>query len=483
MRPPRAFPRFGYAVLAAYALALYASAPAWPDDWDGVGFLESVRDFDLAQFRPHPPGYPVYVALLRVADFVVRDPMRACNVVAACSGAAVIGLVWAATRRLAGVWAACAAAAVVAALPIVWHACSGVGSEAPALVCAAACGWGLAARRTERPAAWTDALVLGLGAGLGLGVRLSWAPLYLAALALAPRGQRARAWGAACAGCAVWGVPLVALVGAGRLVDLAGAQLTGHFVRWGGTMATQPGAVRVAWLVRDVVVDGFGAGTDALGLTIGLLFTVAASSAVVAWGASGWRDWRAALALAVPYLVWIALGQNLRDQPRHALPLVVLVAAALALRSAQSPRLLGALCALTLLMSVRTARDALGRRSTPPGAQQLVELVRTLPAATRPAVFGVASVRFFELGGLAGVAFPARALGDVQVQLARMDTLPVGVWVTSEVEREGDQPWPLERVATLCRPPRLDRRAPCLAVDAWRLPYLGSPARDSQSDR
>jgi len=27
-----------------------------PDDWDGVGFVESVRDFDLARFRPHPPG-------------------------------------------------------------------------------------------------------------------------------------------------------------------------------------------------------------------------------------------------------------------------------------------------------------------------------------------------------------------------------------------------------------------------------------------
>lgn len=457
-----ALPWFLYPVLAAYALALYVSAPPWPDDWDGIGFIQSVRDFDLARFRPHPPGYPVYVALLRVADFAVRDPARACMVVAACSVAGAIGLVWAATRRLAGTWAACATAALIAALPLVWHAGSSVGSEAPAFACAAACAWGLAARGTERPAAWKDSLVLGLGAGLGLGVRLSWAPLYLAALALAPRGQRVRAWGTALAACAVWAVPMTAVVGGSRLVELAGAQLAGHLVRWGGTMATQPGAVRLVWLARDVIVDGFGAGGDTLGVVIALLVAAGGVSALVGWGAAGWRDSRSALVLAGPYLVWIVLGQNLRDQPRHALPLVVLLGAALALRAARSPRLLGIVCALTLLASVRTARDALGRRATAPVGQQLVELVRAQPAATRPLVFGVASVRFFELGDLAGDAFPASSLGDVQVQLARTDRLPSRVWVTSEVERAGDQPWPLDRVATLLPPaPRSPRALPC----------------------
>jgi hypothetical protein len=42
--------------LAGYASLAALSAPAWPDDWDGVGFVESIRDFDLAAFRPHPPG-------------------------------------------------------------------------------------------------------------------------------------------------------------------------------------------------------------------------------------------------------------------------------------------------------------------------------------------------------------------------------------------------------------------------------------------
>jgi hypothetical protein len=458
-------------------VALAMSAPAWPDDWDGIGFLESVRDFDLARFRPHPPGYPVYVALLRVVDFVVRDPMRACVVVAAGSGAAAVWFVWAAMRQIAGVWAAWASAALVAALPVVWRACSGVGSEAPALACAAACVAGLAVRpgAGDGPRAWKGALALGLGAGLGLGVRLSWAPLYVAALALAPRPLRARAWAAAALGFTVWAVPLAAVVGPSRLHDLVAEQLAGHLGRWGGTIATEPGAVRVAWLVRDVFADGFGAGSDLLGVVIAMLVGAGCLTAIAAWGTAGWVGWRAAAVLAGPYLAWVAFGQNLRDQPRHVLPLVVLLAGALVLRVARSPRALAIACALALLASLRTARDAMARRSTAPPSQQLVELVRALPAAERPAVFGVASVRFFELSDVAGVAFPAGSLGDVEVRLARLERLPPRVWVTGEVEREGDPRWPLERVATLCRPARIDRRMPCLDVDEWRLPGLPRP--------
>jgi hypothetical protein len=473
---PRASPWLGYCALGAYALALFASAPAWPDDWDGVGFVESVRDFDLARFHPHPPGYPVYVALLRGAALLARDPMRACVVVAAFSGMAAIWFVWAAARRVAGLWAACAVTALVGVLPAVWRACSGVGSEAPAFACAAACAWALAARPVEPSKAWRHALALGLGAGLGLGVRLSWAPLFVAALALAPAGNRLRTWGVALAACAAWGVPFVALVGGPRLVELAGAQLVGHLTRWGGTTMTQPGAVRLGWLARDVFVDGFGVGSDTLGAVIGILVAAGCVVALRAWGTSGWPGGRAALAVVVPYFAWIALGQNLREQPRHALPLVVMLAAALALRSARSPRALGVVCALVLLVSMRTAHDALARRSIPPAAQQLVDLVGATPPGDRPLVFGVSSVRFFEPSDVAGAALPAASLGDAQVQLSRLDRLPMRVWVTSEVESFGDPHWPLERVATLCRPPRLDRRAPCLAVDEWKVPYL--PRRD-----
>lgn len=110
--------------LAAYAALLFATAPAWPDDWDGVGFVAAVHDFDLARFHPHPPGYPVYVALLRAAAVVVGQPMRSCVLVAALSGALAIAFLWDGTRRFAGKRAAWAASALVGAAPLVWRACS-----------------------------------------------------------------------------------------------------------------------------------------------------------------------------------------------------------------------------------------------------------------------------------------------------------------------------------------------------------------------
>lgn len=453
-------------VLAGFAALLYASAPPWPDDWDGVGFVESIRDFDLARFHPHPPGYPVYVALLRAAAFVTRDPMRACALVAALSGVAAVAFAWHSARRLAGERSAWAVAVLVGATPLVWHACSGVGSEAPALGCAAACAWACIARPRR---AW---IALGLAAGLGLGVRLSWAPVYFAALVLAPRATRARAAGIAALACASWAAPLVVGVGAHRLVELLSEHFAGHAERWGGTVVTEPGMVRVAWLARDVLVDGLGAGPDLLGIVVAVSTIAACASALAAWKRAGWCGWRAALVVVAPYLLWIGLGQNLRDQPRHALPLVALLAAALALPAGLSRRAFAIVSALALAVAVRTALDAHARRTVAPPGAQLVALVRAQPDAERLAVFGTSSVRFFELTDLAPRALTAGTLGDVQLRISRMPSLPSRVWLTGEVQTQGESRWPLVQVATLCRPPRLDRRMPCLDVQEWQPPFL-----------
>ena len=40
------------------------------EDIDSVNFALGVRDFDVAAHRPHPPGYPVYIALGKVATAI-----------------------------------------------------------------------------------------------------------------------------------------------------------------------------------------------------------------------------------------------------------------------------------------------------------------------------------------------------------------------------------------------------------------------------
>jgi hypothetical protein len=452
--------------LAFYCGLLAASAPRWPDDWDGVGFVESIGDFDLAAFHPHPPGYPVYVALLRLAALVTRHPWAACVVVAAGSGALAVGFAWAALRSVADDRTAWLGAMLVAFAPLAWRASSGVGSEAPALACAFACAWGL-----TRPGSRSGALSVGIGVGVGLGIRLSWAPLFVALLVVTPRRARVTAWSAAAVACAGWAVPLLAIVGPGRLYALYGAHFAGHSERWGGTILTEPGLVRMVWLARDVLCDGLGAGGDALGLVLGVTLAATGLLAVNEWRNSGWAGgWKAAV--VVPYALWVVLGQNLREQPRHVLPLVAFLACALAFVARRSQRMQAVAVALVLLAALRTALDAKARRSIPPPGQQLVELALAQPAPERLAVFGVSSVRFFESSTLAARAFPAGTLGDVEMRLTRMDRLPSRVWVTSELVSHAAQGQPLSHVATLCRPPRIDRRSPCIDVYEWRLRYL-----------
>lgn len=455
-------------LLIGLAILLFASAPPWPDDWDGIGFVLSIERFDLDHFIPHPPGYPVYVVLLRAAALLVRDRVAAGNAVAIASGLAAIGLIsLSAKRALGSAPRAAWLGAFIALAPLVWRTSSAIGSEAPALALAAAA---LASATTSpRRAAWG----IGAAVGIGLGVRLSWAPLYLALLLLAPRGERLRAALVAFGATLAWALPLAWIVGPSHLARLAVTHADGHFHTWGGTTLREPGPRRLVYLARDVLVDGIGVDRDALGIAIGVGALVLLLIGARAWHARGWPHARLLL-LLLPYLLWIAFGQNLRQQPRHALPIVVALAAALALAAASSRRsaVLGGL--LVGLIGLRTASDARARRTVPPAGAQLVDFVNALPNPGRVAVFAGPSARFFDLSPsstLAG-AQTVGTLGDARLALGRSPSLPARLIVTNELERLDSSGERLVPIASFCRPPRIDRRAPCIEAYDWVPPFL-----------
>ncbi|MCX6550223.1 MAG: DUF2723 domain-containing protein, partial [Acidobacteria bacterium] len=63
------------AVLAVLFLAAHLPFLASTlEDVDSVNFALGLRQFDPAQHRPHPPGYPIYMALGKAANTVLSEP-------------------------------------------------------------------------------------------------------------------------------------------------------------------------------------------------------------------------------------------------------------------------------------------------------------------------------------------------------------------------------------------------------------------------
>ena len=59
-------PRALAALALVFALAHVPFLAHSLEDIDSVNFALGVRDFDVAKHQPHPPGYPVYIAIGKV---------------------------------------------------------------------------------------------------------------------------------------------------------------------------------------------------------------------------------------------------------------------------------------------------------------------------------------------------------------------------------------------------------------------------------
>src|SRR5690606_7632445 len=63
--------RVSAALALAIGLAHLPFLASGLEDIDSVNFALGVRDFDVAAHRPHPPGYPIYIAVGKVAAMAV----------------------------------------------------------------------------------------------------------------------------------------------------------------------------------------------------------------------------------------------------------------------------------------------------------------------------------------------------------------------------------------------------------------------------
>ncbi|HEX7942574.1 MAG TPA: hypothetical protein VF488_12255, partial [Gemmatimonadaceae bacterium] len=312
------------AVLGALFLALHLPfLPLSLEDLDSINFALGVRDFDVSQHQPHPPGYPLFILAAKALHAVGLSELHALSLVGVLGGA--LGLL--ALMKLFAVldrerpegpfvWLA---TLVVAVCPLFWFTAARPLSDMAGLAAALAVQ-ALLLSASSAGAVAGGAFLAAFAAGIRSQVVWLTLPLVvLAVIRLAPRvrmGSVPRVLLAYAAGGLAWAIPLVLVSGGPaaylRVFYSQGAEdLTGVAM-----LATTP-TVRQAVLAFQVHFIGPWGHWP--------LATVALVLAAAGFVVMALRDRRALLALVVafgPYLVFDVLFQE-TITTRYALPLVV----------------------------------------------------------------------------------------------------------------------------------------------------------------
>jgi hypothetical protein len=126
-----AFWSFAFVCAATRFLAMARSL--W--DWDEALFCLGMRSYDITVHHPHPPGFPVYIALGRIVRTVIPNDFRALQAVNLIAGMLVFPAIFFLARELRFRFVTSAvAAALCAFFPNVWFFGGGAFSDIPSLV-------------------------------------------------------------------------------------------------------------------------------------------------------------------------------------------------------------------------------------------------------------------------------------------------------------------------------------------------------------
>jgi len=338
--------------LAAVFLALHLRyLPASLEDVDSINFALGLHQFDVAHHRPHPPGYPVYIAIARVVRSIVDNDATALALLSVLCGAfGVIAAGWLARRlwRERSLWDVVAAALTMTA-PLYWFTSDRPMSDAVGLAAAIAIQSATLGVTTVR-----GAVAVSAAAGLAIGVRsqIVWLVVPLLAWQLVRdqtgghnvwRQARTKCLVGFAAGVAAWLIPLLWVTG-------------GPLAYWRAVAeqgSEDLGGIRMLWTtptLRELMDAAYFAFVApwATWPTAAIVLTLAVIGAWIAARRDRTALWILALAFG-PYLFFDAVFQETFTS-RYALPLVVPVAwlAVNALRAWPAP--IGVVTAIAIAM-------------------------------------------------------------------------------------------------------------------------------------
>lgn len=314
------------------------------EDEDSVNLALGVEEFNLARYAPHPPGYPVFIAIAKISTATVtwlrpewsRDRRAAAGLawVSILFGAAGI-VAFTAFWRALGIspWWSIAAALGTAAAPLYWFTAARPLTDTPGLVAAVAVQAALLHSLRRLPIQHTmPALLMGAGfaAGLAIGLRSQtmWMTLPLLAWALGGLARRQR-WSqlavvsaATTAGVLAWFIPLIVVSGGlAEYRQLLAGQGQHDFdsVRMLATHPTWP-------VLQDDLIRTFL--TPWTTMVWPWAIVIAAALGLIRFATAAPHAWVRAHLLGlvvVPYLIFHLMFHEV-ETVRYALPIVSVVA-------------------------------------------------------------------------------------------------------------------------------------------------------------
>jgi dolichyl-phosphate-mannose-protein mannosyltransferase len=368
-------PKTILAIAAIYLAAhLVFLAPSL-EDIDSINFALGLRHFEVAQHQPHPPGYPVYIALGRTAKAVLetvapslgqpRLESLALAIWSPIAGAvALIAAFWI-LRFLSTPSLALWATALLAASPLFWLNGSRPMSDMPGLALALVAQSLFLKGTTDKRALVIGAVVAGVAAGVRVQTACLTFPLFVFALVQQRREgvlwMVTRPVAALALGGFAWAIPLIVFSGGVNNYLVALGSQAGEDFAWTGMLWTTPTPRRLIFALWETFVLPWD--SVPFGIVVGVLALAGLLAALL-------RQARAVLLIALafgPYAIFHLLFQE-TIHVRYAMPtllaMVWLVACAPSIAGRAAPAVSAAIVAAALWFSLPVG-VAYGREAHP----------------------------------------------------------------------------------------------------------------------
>jgi hypothetical protein len=107
---------FSLIMLVIYLLTLSCSF----DDEDSILFLKGVRQFNVSDWSPHPPGYPGYIFLGKISHTVINNELLALTILSAIFGALSLLIFYLLVLEMFNKKIALTATMILAITPLFW---------------------------------------------------------------------------------------------------------------------------------------------------------------------------------------------------------------------------------------------------------------------------------------------------------------------------------------------------------------------------